>query len=81
MSNAALAKLRAENATLRSLLETQYRETDKARAESDKADAEALEHKIEAARLRMLGTKNEYDLVWELKRRIDDLKKRLAEHL
>ena len=67
-----IARLRAENATLRDLLETQYRETDKARAESDKADDEALEHKMEAARLRLLGTQREYHLVWELKRKLDD---------
>jgi len=71
MAKSELAKLKAENAVLRDLLETQYRETDKARAESDKADDEAVEHKIEAARLRMLGTRNEYELVWSLKRRLD----------
>ena len=71
MSDALIAKLKAENAVLRDLLETQYRETDKARAEAEKADDEALEYKIEAARLRMLGTKTEYETVWELKRRLD----------
>lgn len=71
MSKAIIAKLRAENALLRDLLETQYRETDKARAESEKADDEALEYKLEAARLRLLGTKAEYNLVWELKRRLE----------
>jgi hypothetical protein len=45
-ANDLIAKLRAENATLRDLLETQYRKTDEARAESDKADDEALEHKL-----------------------------------
>ena len=35
-----------EIAVLRDLLETAYREIDKAREESDKADAEALEHKV-----------------------------------
>lgn len=62
--------LKKENAVLKDLLETQYRETDKARAESDKADDEAIEHKIEAARLRMLGTRSEYNLVWALKGRL-----------
>lgn len=71
MSRAVVAKLRAENAVLRDLLETQYRETDKARVEAEKADDEAVEHKIEAARLRMLGTRAEYQLVWNLKRRLD----------
>lgn len=68
---AEIAKLKAENAVLRDLLETQYRETDKARAESDKADDEALEHKLVAADLRARGTRAEYELVWELKRRLD----------
>lgn len=71
MSKAIIAKLRAENALLKDLLETQYRETDKARAESDKADDEAIEHKIVAARLRLLGTQNEYNLVWALKCRLE----------
>lgn len=79
MSKTVIAKLRAENAVLRDLLETQYRETDKARAESDKADYEALEHKIAAARLRMLGTRDEYNLVWALKRRLDRAETALRE--
>lgn len=66
-----ITALKIENALLRDLLETQYRETDKARAESEKADDEALELKIETARLRLLGSKNEYDLVWALKRRLE----------
>lgn len=78
MSKDVIAKLRAENAVLKDLLETQYRETDKARAESDKADDEAVEHKIESARLRMLGTKNEYDLVWNLKRRLEKAEAKIA---
>lgn len=71
MTKSLIAKLKAENALLRDLLETQYRETDKARAEAEKADDEAIEHKLEAARLRMLGTRAEYHLVWNLKRRLD----------
>lgn len=71
MTKALVAKLKAENAVLRDLLETQYRETDKARLEAEKADDEALEHKIELARLRMLGAQNEYKLVWNLKHRLD----------
>lgn len=74
MTKAIIAKLRAENAVLRDLLETQYRETDKARVEAEKADDEAIEHKIEAARLRMLGTRVEYELVWALKRRLEKAK-------
>lgn len=69
--NKIIQKLKAENKILKDLLETQYRETDKARLESEKADDEALEHKIELARLRMLGTRDEYKLIWELKRRLD----------
>jgi hypothetical protein len=64
-------KLQAEIAVLRDLLETQYRETDKARAEADKAGDEALEFKLELARLKLLGTQNEVQLVWELKGRLD----------
>jgi hypothetical protein len=71
VSKAIIDKLKAENAILRDLLETQYRETDKARAEADKADDEAVEVKIELARMRMLGAQNEYKLVWNLKRRLD----------
>lgn len=66
-----IVKLRAEIKILRDLLETQYRETDKARVEAEKADDEALEHKMELAKLRMLGAKNEYHLVWELKNKLD----------
>jgi hypothetical protein len=76
VSKTVVEKLKAENALLRDLLETQYRETDKARAESDKADDEALEYKLEAARLRMLGTRVEYQLVWELKRRLEKATKK-----
>jgi hypothetical protein len=76
MSKALIAKLKAENAVLRDLLETQYRETDKARVEAEKADDEAIEHKLEAARLRMLGTRAEYQLVWALKRRLDKAERR-----
>jgi len=75
---ARCVELAAENKTLKDLLETQYRATDKARAESDKADDEALEHKIEAARLRRFGTAREYDLVWALKRRLDKAEAKLA---
>lgn len=71
MSKTIIEKLKAENAVLRDLLETQYRETDKARAEADKADDEAVQIKIELARMRMLGAQNEYNLVWNLKRRLD----------
>lgn len=71
MTKSVIAKLKAENATLRDLLETQYRETDKARAEAEKADDEAVELKIELAKLRALGTQGEYQLVWNLKRRLD----------
>lgn len=78
MSKAIIAKLTAENVVLRDLLETQYRETDKARIEAEKADDEATEHKLEAARLRMLGTRAEYDLVWSLKRRLDKANAALA---
>ncbi len=76
MTKALIAKLKAENATLRDLLETQYRETDKARVEAEKADDEAVELKIELARLRMIGAQNEYKLVWNLKRRLDKAVKR-----
>lgn len=71
MTKAIIAKLKAQNATLRDLLETQYRETDKARVEAERADDEAVEHKIELARMRMLGAQNEYKLVWNLKQRLD----------
>lgn len=64
-------RLRSENAVLKDLLETQYRETDKVRAESEKADDEVLELKLEICTLRHFGTKAEYDLVWSLKRRVD----------
>lgn len=77
MSAAIIAKLKAENAVLRDLLETQYRETDKARVEAEKADDEAIEHKLETARLRMLGTRAEYQLVWSLKRRLDKAEAKL----
>lgn len=73
-----LESLRAENSVLKDLLETQYRETDKARVEAEKADDEAVEHKIEAARLRMLGTRSEYELVWKLKQRLDKAETKLA---
>lgn len=72
MSKTEIAKLKAENAMLRDLLETQYQETDKARVEAEKADDEAIEHKLESARLRMLGTRAEYNLVWSLKERLDN---------
>lgn len=80
MSKAIIAKLRAENSVLRDLLETQYRETDKARAEAEKADDEALELKLETAHLRLLGARSEYKLVWELKRRLDKAEAALAAH-
>jgi hypothetical protein len=79
MSKVMVAKLKAENAVLRDLLETQYRETDKARVEAEKADDEAIEHKLEAARLRMLGTRAEYQLVWALKRRLDKAERRTSQ--
>lgn len=71
-------ELAAENKTLKDLLETQYRETDKARVEAEKADDEAVEHKIATARLQMLGTRDEYDLVWNLKRRLEKAQAKLA---
>jgi hypothetical protein len=54
-----LKALRAENATLKDLLETQYRLTDEARRESEKADDEALELKVELAKLRLFGARSD----------------------
>lgn len=76
---ARCVELAAENRTLKDLLETQYRATDAARLESEKADDEALEHKIEAARLRRDGTRAEYHLVWDLKRRLEKANARIKE--
>jgi hypothetical protein len=74
-----LEKLRSENATLRDLLETAYRETDKARAESEKADDECLELKAELLRLRVLGSHQDMDLVLDWKRKYEALAARVPQ--
>ena len=66
-------KLKAEIVVLRDLLETAYREVDKARAESEKADDECIQLKHEMLRLRALGTRDGEDLVWHWKRKYEAL--------
>lgn len=73
-----LQKLRQENATLRDLLESAYRQIDKERVEAEKADDEAIEHKTAAAQLRLLGTRREVALVFEWKRRAENAEAKLA---
>jgi hypothetical protein len=50
-----LQKLRAENSTLRDLLETAYRKVDEARLESEKADDECLELKAKLLHLEAIS--------------------------
>lgn len=62
-----IAELKTEIVVLRDLLETQYRETDKARIEAEKADDEALELKQQLTKLRLLGFRGEHRLLKRLR--------------
>lgn len=62
-----VTSLKAEIVVLRDLLETQYRETDKARVEAEKADDEALEFKLQLTKLRLLGLRGEHRLLKRLR--------------
>lgn len=73
-----LQKLEAEILVLKDLLETSYRNVDKARSESEKADDEALEHKTTVKKLRMTAAGHDLRLIEQWKRRAETAEAKLA---
>lgn len=58
-------------AVLEDLLETARIQVEHARQESEKADDEAVAHKLENLRLRASGTRQDYALVKQFQRRAE----------
>lgn len=78
---AKLAEAERERAVITDLLETQYRATDAARLESEKADDEALRLKTENTSLKIGIMKNEEAIVYQWKDRAERAEARLAKAL